>query len=76
MPYWSDNLKNLTRKEAYPGAMMKNLDGGEGMISARSEKGITIVGVKYGEYFPVPTDEVIGEYKDVEDMINAGWAID
>ncbi len=76
MPYWSDNLKNLTRKEAYPGAMMKCLDGRDGMMSARSENGIKIVGVKVENYFPVPTDEVIAEYKDIEEMINAGWAID
>ena len=76
MPYWSENLKNTTRKDAYPGAMMKNLDGRDGMMSDRSENGIKIVGVEVENYFPVPTDKVIAEYKDVEAMIADGWAID
>ncbi|MBP5706553.1 MAG: hypothetical protein J6W76_04655 [Spirochaetales bacterium] len=76
MAYWSDNLKKLTRKEAYPGAMMKNLDGRDGMMSDRSENGIKIVGVKFEKYFPVPTDKVIAEYPNVEAMIDDGWAID
>ena len=76
MPSWSDSLKNLTRKEAYPGAMMKCLDGRDGMMSARSQNGIRIVAVKSENYFPVPTDEVIAEYPNVEAMIDDGWVID
>lgn len=76
MGKWSDSLIEKTRSEAYPGAMMKRLNGDSGMMSKRDADGIKIVGVRCENYMPVPTDEVIAEYKSMNEMIAAGWAID
>ncbi len=76
MEKWSKATEKLTREQAYPGAMMKSFDGKYGMMSARSESGITIVGVKIEKYMPVPTDEVVAKFSSIDEMIQAGWAID
>ena len=76
---WSKELLERTRKDAYEGAMMKRggfSDDSFGMIQSRSSEGITIVAVEIKSYMPVPTSRVIAQYKDVEEMIAAGWAID
>lgn len=76
MGKWSDSLIETTRSEAYPGAMMKSLKGNFGMMSERNPGCIKIVAVKSENYMPVPTDEVIAEFKNIDEMIKAGWAID
>ncbi|MCR5723760.1 MAG: hypothetical protein K6G80_01585 [Treponema sp.] len=76
MGKWSESLIKKTRSEAYPGAMMKSLKGDFGMMSARGEGCIKIVGVRSENYMPVPTGEVIAEYKSMDEMLAAGWAID
>ncbi|MBQ4378164.1 MAG: hypothetical protein II821_03080 [Treponema sp.] len=73
---WSEELQNLTREQAYGGAMMKKLDGDSGMLSGRGPNGITIVAVEFKNYMPVPVDKIIARYKNVEEMIADGWAID
>ena len=73
---WSEKLIELTKNEAYPGAMMKSLDGKFGMMSSRSAAGIEIVDVEMKNYMPVPTDKVIATFKNLNEMIAAGWVID
>ena len=76
---WSKELLERTRNEAYEGAMMKRggfSDDSFGMIQKRDSEGITIVAVEMKSYMPVPTSRVIAQYKDVEEMIAAGWVID
>lgn len=73
---WSKELQEKTREEAYPGAMMKKLDGSFGMMKMRNANGIKISGVKAEGYMPVPTNEIIAEYKNLSEMIADGWAID
>ncbi len=76
MGTWSDELIERTKSEAYPGTMMKSLDWNFGMMSKRDSGGIKIVGLKKEYNFPVPSDEVIAEFANIDEMIKAGWVID
>ena len=71
---WSKELKDLTRKSAGPGAMVKSLGGDFGFISSLNP--ISIVGVKSGSGMPLPSENEIARFADVEEMLEAGWAID
>ncbi len=75
---WSENLKNITREQAYPGAMMKNLKGEFGMIKMRTDSKIIIVETKLDSKisWPMPTNNEIACFNDIEEMIKAGWVID
>lgn len=73
---WSDALKNKTRTCAGDGAMLKNESYKFGFFSTRPEGGIRILGVTTKNYFPVPTDTVLAEFSDIEQMIAAGWVLD
>ncbi len=72
---WSEEIKNKTRECAGDGAMLKNLKGEFGFY-ASDKNGIKILGVKEGEYFPIPSKEVIATFSDIEKMIDSGWVID
>lgn len=76
MESWSKELMERTRDEAYSGAMMKSLDHKYGMMTKRDANGIKIVGLQKGSFFPMPTDEVIADFADIDELLAAGWAID
>ena len=46
------------------------------MIKSRGSDGIKIVAVELKDFMPVPTDKVIAQYKNIEEMIADGWVID
>lgn len=75
---WSDKLKNLTKTQAYAGAMMKNLKGEFGMIKTRTDSKIIIVETELDPkiMWPMPTDKEIASFNNVEEMIKDGWVID
>ena len=55
---------------------MKKSNGKFGMIKSRGSDGIKIVAVELKDFMPVPTDKVIGSYKNIDEMISDGWVID
>lgn len=73
---WSEKLIELTKDEAYEGSMMKKSNVKFGMIKRRGSDGIKIVAVELKDFMPVPTDKVIAQYKDIDEMISDGWVID
>lgn len=73
---WRKELIELTRKQAYPGTMMKSSAGKFGMIKSRGVESIEIVAVELKDFMPVPTDKVIASYKNIEEIIADGWVID
>ena len=73
---WSEKLIELTRTKACSGSMMKKSNGKYGMIKSRGSDGIKIVAVELKGFMPVPTDKVIAQYKNIEEMISDGWVID
>ena len=73
---WSEKLIELTRTKACSGSMMKKSNGKFGMIKSRDSDGIKIVAVELKDFMPVPTDKVIAQYKNIEEMISDGWVID
>lgn len=73
---WGEKLIELTKDEAYEGAMMKSSAGKFGMIKSRGVESIEIVAVELKDFMPVPTDKVIAQYKNIDEMIADGWVID
>lgn len=73
---WSEEFIELTKNEAYPGAMMKSSGGKFGILISRGPAGIVIADVELKDYMPVSTDKVIASYKNIDEMIAAGWVID
>ena len=73
---WSEKLIELTKDEAYEGTMMKSSAGKFGMIKSRGSDGIEIVAVELKDFMPVPTNKVIAQYKNIDEMISDGWVID
>lgn len=73
---WSEKLIELTRTKACSGSMMKKSNGKFGMIKSRGSDGIKIVAVELKAFMPVPTDKVIAQYKNIDEMIADGWVID
>ena len=73
---WSEKLIELTRTKACSGSMMKKSNGKFGMIKSRGSDGIKIVAVELKDFMPVPTDKVITQYKNIDEMIADGWVID
>lgn len=72
---WSEAIKNKTRECAKDGAMLKNEKWDFGFYSS-DENGIKIFGVKDNSVFPLPSDEIIATFSDIEKMLDAGWVID
>lgn len=72
---WSEYKKNETRENIGPGAMVKNGMGQYGFF-CDSDAGIKILGVQPSEFLPVPSDEIVATFVDIEQMIAAGWVID
>lgn len=73
---WSEKLIELTKDETYEGSMMKKSNGKFGMIKRHGSDGIKIVAVELKDFMPVPTDKVIANYKNIDEMISDGWVID
>ncbi len=73
---WGEKLIELTKDEAYEGSMMKKSNGKFGMIKNRGVESIEIVAVELKDFMPVPTDKVIAQYKNIDEMIADGWVID
>jgi len=73
---WEEKLIELTKDEAYEGSMMKKSNGKFGMIKSRGVESIEIVAVELKDFIPVPTDKVIAQYKNIDEMISDGWVID
>jgi len=73
---WGEKLIELTKDEAYEGSMMKKSKGKFGMIKSRGVESIEIVAVELKDFMPVPTDKVIAQYKNIDEMISDGWVID
>ena len=73
---WGEKLIELTKDEAYEGSMMKKFNGKFGMIKSRGVESIEIVAVELKDFMPVPTDKVIAQYKNIDEMISDGWVID
>ena len=72
---WSEEKKNETRENIGPGAMVKNEERKYGFFCS-SDAGIKILGVQPSGFLAIPSDEIIGTFTDVEEMIAAGWVID
>lgn len=73
---WDEKLIELTRTKACSGSMMKKSNGKFGMIKSRDSDGIKIVAVEMKDFMPAPTDKVIAQYKNIDEMISDGWVID
>jgi len=73
---WSEDIKNKTRECAGDGAMLKSDKFEFGFYVSAANGGVKILGVKKGCMYPVPSDEVIATFSDIEAMIDAGWVID
>ena len=72
---WSEYKKNETRENIGPGAMVKSERGEYGFF-CDSAAGIKILGVQPSKFLPVPSDEIVATFADIEEMIAAGWVID
>lgn len=72
---WSKEIKDKTRECVGDGAMLKNEHWDFGFF-ASDGNGVKIFGVKEGSGFPLPSDDIIASFKDIEAMIDAGWVID
>ena len=73
---WSEELKELTRREIFPGAVVKNCDVADfGMVMELSPK-VVINSVKYDSIAPEASDKVIATFDTVNQMIDAGWVLD
>ena len=55
--------------------MVKNEERKYGFFCS-SDAGIKILGVQPSGFLAIPSDEIIGTFADVEEMIAAGWVID
>lgn len=73
---WSKQLQDTTRNLASAGVFVKNDKFDFGFIRTCSDSKVVIVNVKSEKYKPMPTDEVIAEFNNVEEMIKAGWVVD
>ena len=55
---------------------MKKSNGKFGMIKSCGVESIEIVAVELKDFMPVPTDKMIAQYKNIDEMISDGWVID
>lgn len=76
MKDWSNNLKDLTRRNAGDGAILKNRNHDFGFYVSRSDGGINILGTTIRMGMPCPTDKVLASFGDMEELISAGWVLD
>ena len=74
---WSEELREMTKRDIYPGAVVKNCgeDFGFGVVVEITPR-IVINDVKFNGVVPEAADEVLVTYDTVNQMIDAGWALD
>jgi hypothetical protein len=69
MKKWSDNLIELSREHLnYSGTMVKSLNGDFGILNISDENYIYTISIRNSNQTLT--------FKSVDDMINAGWAVD
>lgn len=74
MPY-SKESQDFTRKTIFPGAMVKSSRGEFGFYFLKNGK-VIIKGIKEGGPVPIPSDKILAEFNDIEELISAEWVID
>lgn len=75
MSKWSEELKEKTRTELFPSAMVKDEEHNYGIVTEIKPK-IVIKGVVNGGFIPMPSEEAIATFNSVMDMVDAGWVLD
>ena len=75
MSKWSEELKEKTRTELFPSAMVKDEEHNYGIVT-EIERKIVIKGIVNGGFIPMPSDETIVTFNSVMDMVDAGWVLD
>ena len=75
MGKWSEELKKKSREQMYTGAIVKNEARDFGMVMEMVPK-VVIYGIQSGIIMPLPTDEVIATFDNVNQMVDAGWVLD
>ena len=75
MSKWSEELKEKTRTELFPSAMVKDEEHNYGIVTEIEPK-IVIKGVVNGGFMPMPSEETIATINSVMDMVDAGWVLD
>ncbi len=73
---WSKELQERTRNDIFPGAIVKNEKWNFGSYFPESDGSITLKAVKTQNYVPVPTDEIVATYENLNAMLKAGWVLD
>ena len=75
MGKWSEELKEKSRRLMYAGAIVKNEARDFGMVIEMVPK-VVIYGIQSGIIMPLPTDEVLATFDNVNQMVDAGWVLD
>ena len=75
MGKWSEELREMTREELFPGAVVKNEDHNYGFVMTMNPR-IVINGIQPGGIMPLPSEEVIATFDTVKQMVDAGWVLD
>ena len=75
MSNWSEELKEKTRTELFPSAMVKDEEHNYGIVT-EIERKIVIKGIVNGGFMPMPSEETIATFNSVMDMVDAGWVLD
>ena len=73
---WSEELINTTREIAGDGCMLQSLDGKYGFYVSAGNGSIEIHGIDGSGGMPLPTEEVIATFSNLDAMIEAGWVVD
>ncbi len=64
MGKWSEELREMTREELFPGAVVKNEDHDFGFVMTMNPR-IVINGIQPGSIMPFPSEEVIATFDTV-----------
>ena len=75
MSKWSEELKEKTRTELFPSAMVKDEEHNYGIVT-EIERKIVIKCIVNGGFIPMPSEETIATFNSVVDMVDAGWVLD
>lgn len=75
MSKWSKELQEKTRHEVFPGAIMKDENHTYGLYFEEGGR-VVIKGIIEGSFMPMPNDKIVAAFSSIEEMIDAGWAID
>ena len=75
MSKWSDELIQMTLSGTYPLAVVKNEDHDFGIVMTTEPK-VIINSIQAGAFMPIPSEEVIATFSNLEAMIEAGWVMD